>query len=154
HVPNLVPEEAGRDYKLSPYLEPLADLRNQYTVISGCSHPDVDGGHHAGKAVLTAGPKPTSANFKNTISLDQLAAEQIGLETRLAYLALGTTGRSLSYSRSGVEVPCDSSPSRLFAKLFLEGKPQEKQAQVQRLQDGQSIMDAVLDNARRMQRRL
>src|SRR5262249_11136885 len=64
------------------------------------------------------------------------------------------SGRGLSYSRSGAEVPTEARPSQLFAKLFLEGKPQEKQRQIQRLKDGQSVMDAVLEPARSMQNRL
>src|SRR5262245_135613 len=41
------PAEAGRDYALSPYLEGLREHRNDFTVFSGVSHPDVDGGHPA-----------------------------------------------------------------------------------------------------------
>ncbi len=155
HAPNLFPGKAGRDYESTPYLDVLRDYRDQFTMISGTSHPDVDGGHFAAKSYLTCAPKPTSANFKNTISLDQLAAEQIGLETRFASLTLSlSSGRGLSYSRSGVELPSESRPSRLFARLFLEGKPSEKRRQIERLKDGQSVMDAVLANARRMQKRL
>src|SRR5271156_3264056 len=88
HAPNLFPAAAGRDYETTPYLEVLRDFRDDFTIISGTSHPDVDGGHFAAKSFLTCAPKPTSANFKNTISLDQFAAEQIGLETRFSYLNL------------------------------------------------------------------
>lgn len=155
HAPNLFPAEAGRDYRLTPYLEQLREFREQFTIISGTSHPDVDGGHHAAKSFLTAAPKPTSANFKNSISLDQFAAERIGLQTRYASLTLSlSAGRGLSYSRSGVEIPSESRPSQLFARLFLDGKPEEKQRRMQQLRDGQSVMDAVLDSARRMQQRL
>ncbi len=155
HASNLFPQESGRDYAMTPYLDVIRDFREQFTIISGTSHPDVDGGHHAAKSFLTAAPKPTSANFRNTISLDQLAAEKIGLETRFSYLTLGqSAGRGLSYSRSGAEIPSESRPSRLFEKLFIAGPPQEQARQVQRLKDGQSVMDSVLEQARRMQRRL
>lgn len=155
HAPNLFPEKSGRDYELTPYLEVLKEFRDDFTIISGTSHPDVDGGHFAAKSFLTAAPKPTSASFKNTISVDQLAAEQIGLETRFSYLTLSLmAGRGISYSRSGVEVPSESRPSKLFASLFLDGKPDESQRQIQRLKDGQSVMDAVLDKARQMHKRL
>ena len=155
HAPNLFPKTTGRDYELTPYLEVIRDFRDDFTIISGASHPDVDGGHLAAKSFLTAAPKPTSANFKNSISLDQLAAEQIGLQTRFASLTLTLMdGRGLSYSRSGVEVPAEGRPSQLFAKLFLDGKPQEKQRQVQRLKDGQSVMDVVLGKAQAIERRL
>lgn len=155
HAANLFPAKSGRDYEPTPYLEVIREFRDQFTIISGTSHPDVDGGHFAAKSFLTCAPKPTSANFKNSISLDQLAAEKIGLETRFGSLTLSLmAGRGISYSRSGVEVPSESRPSRLFAQLFLEGKPEEKQKQIERLKDGQSVMDAVLDRAKAMQSRL
>lgn len=155
HGPNLFPQRAGREYESTPYLDVLREFREDFTIISGTSHPDVDGGHFAAKSFLTAAPKPASANFKNSISLDQLAAEHIGLETRFASLTLSLlAGRGLSYSRSGMEIPSETRPSRLFAKLFLDGKPEEKKRQIQRLKDGQSVLDSVLGEARAMQRRV
>src|SRR5262245_56426282 len=52
------PKESGRDYKLSTYLETLREHRNDFTVFSGVSHPDVDGGHPADNCFLTAAPHP------------------------------------------------------------------------------------------------
>src|SRR6185436_20684930 len=68
------PRESGRDYALTPYLEILKDFRSDFTVFSGCSHPQVDGFHQAEKSFLTAAPHPGSSGFRNTISNDQLAA--------------------------------------------------------------------------------
>ena len=155
HAPNLFPTKTGRDYESTPYLDVLKEFRDDFTIISGTSHPDVDGGHFAAKSFLTGAPKPTSANFKNSISLDQFAAERIGLETRFSSLTLSLmAGRGIAYSRSGVEIPSESRASKLFAKMFLDGKPEEKQQQIQRLKDGQSVMDAVLDRAKAMQSRV
>src|SRR4051812_14632089 len=44
---NFIPTKTGGDYELTKYLELLQDFRSQFTVISGTSHPNVDGGHHA-----------------------------------------------------------------------------------------------------------
>ena len=154
HGPNLFPSESGRDFELTPYLRELRDFREDFTIVSGTSHPGVDGGHTSEKSFLTAAPHPGSASFKNTISLDQLLAEKIGAATRFGYLALSLSGRSLSWSRSGVELPSETRPSKLFEKLFLDGKPDEKQRQIQRLRDGQSVMDTVRENARSMSRRV
>ena len=46
HPPNLMPTQPGRDYELTPYLKPLSDLRNDFTVISGTSHPEEIGRAH------------------------------------------------------------------------------------------------------------
>ena len=64
-------EGTGFDYKLSPYLQQLKKNRDKFTVFSGVSHPDVDGGHPADICFLTAAPRPASSGFRNTISLDQ-----------------------------------------------------------------------------------
>ena len=154
HGPNLFPETAGRNYEQTTYLRVLEEFRDQLTILSGTSHPGVDGGHSAEKSFLTAAPHPGSASFKNTISLDQVLAEKIGARTRFGYLPLSLSGRSLSWSRSGVELPSESRPSQLFTRLFLDGNPDEKKRQIQRLRDGQSIMDAVRENASDMAKRL
>ena len=152
HAPNLFPSKAGRDYEVTPYLEPLQPLRNKLTVISGLMHPDVDGGHAAEQSFLTGAPHPGQPSFRNSISLDQYGAERIGHQTRVGSLALSANGTSLSFSRSGVRVPPETRPSRLFARLFLEGSPQEKQARMRRIQDGQSIMDLVREQTRQVTR--
>jgi hypothetical protein len=147
-----MPTKSGRDYELTPYLQPLSDLRNDITIISGASHPDVDGGHAASVSWLTGAPHPGAANFRNSISVDQFAAARIGLQTRFSSLALG--GGGISVSSQGVKILGNSSATRLFENMFLEGQPDRKAAQIERLSEGQSVLDTVLDSARRMQRRL
>lgn len=154
HAPNLIPTKSGLDYELTPYLELLREYRNDFTVISGASHPEVDGGHAADKSYLTAAPHPGSTSFRNTESIDQLSARKIGLATRYSYVPLSDYGNSLSVSRSGVPVPGQNSPSRIFEKLFLEGRPEEKALQVERLKEGQSVLDMVGEKTRRMRQRV
>jgi len=154
HLPHLVPAKAGREYELTPYLEELKAYREQFTVISGTSLPGVDGGHLSEKSFLTTVPHPGSASFKNGQSLDQLAAEKIGLETRFGFLALSHAGRGLAWTRSGAEIPSDTRPSQLYAKLFLEGKAAEKALRRQQLKDGRSVLDAVAGQAAGLKREL
>ncbi|MBM83410.1 MAG: hypothetical protein CMJ78_22865 [Planctomycetaceae bacterium] len=154
HNPYLIPTKAGRDYEMTPYLEAISDFRDDLTVFSGLSHPDVDGGHSSVSSFLTAAPHPGSSSFKNSISLDQFAAEQLASNTRFSYLALSTNGGGLSWTRGGVRIPTDDRPSRLFAKLFLNGTPEEIQQQVRRLKEGQSIMDLVRGQAKQLERQL
>ena len=154
HAQNFNPTKAGRDYELSHYLKEIGEFRDDFTVITGTSHPSVGGGHLAHKSFLSCAKNPTGAGFKNSISLDQFAAEQLGRETRLASLPLTISSTGLSYSRAGVELPAEGRPSRVFANLFLEGKPEEKAKQVQRLREGQSVLDVVRGNAKRMSQRL
>ena len=155
HAENLFPQKAGKEYANTPYLEVLNEFRNNYTIISGLSHPDIGNSHDSIYSFLTAAPHPElRAGFRNTISLDQFAAERLGVETRFPSLSLSGEGFGLSWTRSGALVPSDWSPSRLFARLFIEGRPEEKQAQAQRLRDGQSILDSVGEQAKKLKSEL
>src|SRR6266542_2068381 len=152
HPPYFFPQKAGKDYPLTPYLEVLKDFRDDFTVLSGLSHPEVGPSHDSLFSFLTAAPHPElRAGFRNRISLDQFAADHIGGETRFPSLALSCEGFSLSWTRSGALVPSDSYPSSVFARLFLEGRPDEVEAQARRLQDGRSILDTLRDQTRQMQ---
>lgn len=148
------PTESGRDYVLSPYLELLEAHRNEFTVISGVSHPNVDGGHPADIAFLTAAAHPASSSFRNTISLDQYIAERIGTLTRFPSLTLAVNGgaRSLSWTGTGVAIPPEESAGDVFNQLFLQGTPEQVEAQVRRLDTGRSILDAVGAQAKDLQR--
>ena len=150
------PKESGRGYALSPYLEALKEHRDRFTVFSGVSHPEVDGGHPADNCFLTAAPHPGSAGFKNTISLDQYIGERIGHLTRFPSLTLGVNVqqglRSLSWTGSGVLIPCEEKAADVFARMFLQGTRDEAEAQVRKLETGQSILDAVAGQAKDLQR--
>lgn len=150
------PEKAGKDYALSPYLERLAAFRKQFTVFSGVSHPGVTGGHAAEKCFLTGTPHPERGGFRNTVSLDQFAAEEIGNRTRFPSLVLGvgSEGQTLSYTRSGAPIPIERSAVKLYEKLFVQGKPSEVAARLQELRQGRSTLDFVRDQATRLNRSL
>jgi hypothetical protein len=85
--------------------------------------------------------------FRNAISVDQIAAEHLGERTRFPSLTLSGEGLGISWTRTGAIVPADNSPSKVFARLFLEGRPEEVQGQVRRLADGRSILDDVRSQA-------
>lgn len=150
------PEQAGRDYKLSPYLERLADFREQFTVFSGVSHPGVTGAHAAEKCFLTGTPHPERGGFRNWVSLDQFAAETLGNKTRYPSLVLANSneGSTLSYTRSGAPISSEKSPKKLFQKLFVQGKPEEVAANVEAIQQGRSLLDFVGDQTKRLNKTL
>lgn len=154
---HFIPGETGADYKLTPYLETLGDFRNQFTVISGTSHPGVTGGHSAEVSFLTAAPHPGTASFRNSISLDQYAAERIGHHTRFASLSLMVAksgSQSLSFGGSGVMIPAENSPAQVFKSLFVSGDAASVERQVQQLRTGRSILDSVSERAAALQKQL
>ena len=152
------PEGTGADYTPSPLLERLAAHRADVTVVSGLSHPNVRGGHSTENCFLTAARNPTASGFRNTISLDQFAAERIGHLTRFATLNLGVNidrgNRSLAWTRDGSLIPAEDRPSRLFERLFVEGTAAEVAARRRRLRERESILDALAADARRLEVRV
>jgi hypothetical protein len=155
---NFFPKSAGRGYELSPYLEILKEYRDDFTVFSGVSHPDVDGGHPADNCFLTAAPHPARGSFRNTISLDQYIGERIGHLTRLQALTLGVNvqlgQRSLSWTSSGVMIPCEEKAADVFARLFMQGTEKEVNEQVRKFELGESILDAVGEQAKDLKRKV
>ena len=150
HPDNFFPQETGKNYKLSPYLELLEDYRDDMTVISGLAHSGMGSSfaHQASASFLTGVPGAGRPGFRNAISLDQFAADHIGTQTRFPSLALSGEGSGgLSWTRTGALIPADNSPSKVFARLFLEGRADEVQDQMRRLEDGRSILDDVSDQA-------
>jgi hypothetical protein len=149
------PKGSGRDYTPSPYLKLLQDHRDDFTVFSGVSHPNVDGGHPSDISFLTAAPHPASSSFRNTISLDQHIAERIGTLTRFPSITLAVNGgRGLSWTGTGVAIPPEQSAASVFRQLFLQGTTEEIDTQIRELDTGRSILDAVADQAKDLQRKV
>ncbi|MDA1232971.1 MAG: DUF1552 domain-containing protein [Planctomycetota bacterium] len=150
------PTDAGRDYTLSPYLQRLETHRNNMTVFSGVSLPGVTGGHAAERCFLTGTPHPERGGFRNWVSLDQYAAEQVGNQTRFPSLTLAVTSENptLSYTRSGAPIPAEKSPRKLFERLFVQGRPEEVEANVEALRQGRSTLDFVAEQSSRLNRSL
>ncbi|MBI1177822.1 DUF1552 domain-containing protein [bacterium] len=149
------PEGSGRDYTPSPYLRFLEEHREDFTVFSGVSHPNVDGGHPSDVSFMTAAPHPASSSFRNTISLDQHIAEQIGVQTRFPSISLAVNGnRSLSCTGTGVAIPPEQSASEVFRQLFLQGTPEQVDAKIRELDTGRSILDTIAAQARLLEKQV
>ena len=157
YEPSFVPATAGRDFKLTPYLEPFAALRDQMTVVSGTSHPDGGNGHATEVSFLTAAPFAGTASFKNSISLDQFAADRIGIQTRVSALPLVVSkggNQSISFTSSGVMVPAEGSPAKVYRQLFVAGDAKTIERQLHDLKTGRSILDSVADRAESLRKAL
>jgi hypothetical protein len=150
---HFTPAESGADYKPTPYLELVKGFKSRMTVFSGVSHPDVDGAHEAEKTFLSATPHPGSPAFKSGISLDQLAAERLGPVTRFPTFSLDVNAdgqQGMCFNRSGVRVPTEKSPAKVYARMFVQGKPEETDARLEDLKQGRSLLDFVGDSAKQL----
>ena len=104
--------QAGRDYTLTPYLEPFREGCNDMTVISGLSHPDVGSSHDSLYSFLTAAPHPERGGLRVTLSRSTRSRRCTNRRSDVPSLALSCEGFSLSWTRSGAIVPSDSFPTQ------------------------------------------
>ncbi|XZE21910.1 DUF1552 domain-containing protein [Pirellulaceae bacterium SH449] len=159
-----IPEATGGDYSLSSTLKVLEPYRSEFSVISGLGHPHSEGGHSGADTWLTGADLKAvpGKDYANTISADQVIAEQIGKETRFSSLQLsdqsgtGSAGHShtLSFDRAGTPLPAENSPQRLFQRLFVPDSAEDKKATLQRFHERRSILDSVLGEANRLSKRI
>ena len=122
------PHGSGRDFKLTKCLEPLEDLRDDLTILSGLSHPAVRNvhGHRNADQFLTGADTGNGGEYNNTISLDQVIAQQTGNHTRFSSLVLSTDGgtgsprgaQTMSFNASGRAIPAEHRPKNIFDMLF------------------------------------
>jgi len=144
YAPSFFPKQAGRDYEPSEYLAILGDLRERFTVFSGISHPDIGGDHASEASFLTSAKRPTQPGFRNTVSMDYLAAQQVAGATRFPLLTLSTLeGSPLSYTATGAAIPSMSTPSQIYAKMFLAGSKADVEKELARLRRGHSMLDRM-----------
>lgn len=147
------PRTFGADYELSPTLQPLVDMRDQFTVFSHMDHPGIFTKHGAMKSVLS-GVSPGGAPAGTSVSMDQVAAEHVGYQTRFPSLHVcigGTLGAS--WTKSGIRVREHGNPRDLFKLLFVRDSATAIKARELELSEQGSILDLLREQTRQFERR-
>jgi hypothetical protein len=175
HMADWRPAAEGAEFVLPRTLEPLREVRDSLTVLTGLTadkaRPNGDGpGDHAramGAFLTGCQPRKTDgADIRAGVSVDQAAASRMGHLTRLPSLEIGCdasqmagncdSGYSCVYSstiswRSATSpVPKLNNPRLVFERLFGAGDTDR----VRRDRNRQSVLDFVQDEARSLQPRL
>ena len=167
------PTGSGKTYKLSPILSPLEALKEEIMVISGLTNKASHGGdgHYfktASWLTCTTIEKTVGSNVSsNGISIDQVAAQEIGNSTRLPSMELGTEpitsgidrnvnltrlyGSHISWKKPDVPLPCEINPRIAFDRLF---RNRNKSGSSAAGNPDKSILDIVLDDANSLKRSL
>ncbi len=177
---NWVPKTEGYGFELSPTLQPLAPVQDDLTVITGLTHDkgrangDGAGDHARSASVFLTGSQPRKTDgehIRSGMSVDQMAAQAVGQNTRFSSLELGVdpgrmagncdSGYSCAYSSniswSGESNPVgkEVNPKLVFERLFGGGKPSEvDKSQQQREALQKSVLDFIADDAKRLQSKL
>jgi len=156
--------DTGADYDLSEGLKPLARHKNDFTVVQGCSNQFSNEAHWGSTFWLTGANRfaVPGQNMSNSISADQVAARKLGQETRFSSIQLNSNdgsssghgpGLSLAWDQRGKPVAGLNDPVQVFHKLFSASDLPLEQRQAA-IAENRSVLDAVLTEARRVQRGL
>lgn len=155
----------GPDYELPKGLQPLARHKADFSVVQGLWNKYSNEGHWGSTMWLTGANRyaQPGQSFHNSISADQVAAAELGLETRFSSLQFNGSqsgdgsghgpGLSMAWDVSGKPVGGLNGPVAAFHRLFAKDTTPIEQQQAQ-LAQKRSVLDAVLDNARSLQRGL
>lgn len=180
HMPDWTPSKEGADFDLPWTLEPLAKHKQDLFVLSGLAqdqaraHGDGPGDHARSVAVFLTGAHPVKtkgAHIRVGVSIDQLAAREIGGVTRFASVELGVergrqsgscdSGYSCAYSTNmswrtpTTPVAKEINPRLVFERLFNDGKPGESRtARERRLRRRKSVLDFVGRDAKGLRKKL
>ena len=173
------PSASGADFQFRQTLEPLNAVRRHVQVLGGLDHlnanPGGDGGgdHARGNSVFLTGVRinKSATDVRAGISIDQVMAKEVGHLTRFPSLELTCdatrassncdSGYSCAYqynvSWKSPTVPMtpEANPRLVFERLFGAGAHGQRAENAQRrLMTRRSVLDFVLDDAKRLERRL
>ncbi|MEX0585088.1 MAG: DUF1552 domain-containing protein, partial [Pirellulales bacterium] len=147
-----------------PSHQPLRELKDDFSILTGVGHRDIEVGHAGGDTFLTGANLHATPgyDYKNSISLDQVAAEHLGQATRFPSIELSRAGgtgsaratHTMSYSREGVPLAAENDPRLVFDRLFREDGASSREQLARRLVNDRSILDLVQEDARALDRRL
>jgi len=173
---NWTPAREGREFDLPSSLEPFAPYRDRMLVLSGLDNKpglalpgEPAGGHgRIGGSFLTGvHVKPTEgADFQAGISIDQIAARELGNHTELASLELGLestefagacdAGFSCAYTTTiswrgpTSPLPMENNPRAVFERLFGDSDTTDPAARAARIESDRSLLDSVTGKIERL----
>jgi hypothetical protein len=143
---------------MTKVLEPLKKHRENLSILGGLSHPKSRQliGHHAADSWLTGAD--VGLNYKNSISLDQLVAENFKKHTRYPFMNLSTDGgtgfrgrtTTLAFNRSGRPVPAENSPREIFERFFQTGDIKDANLRKKELLKKRRIVDLLISDSKKL----
>ena len=168
---NWTPSAVGKGFELTPILKPLAPYRDQLLVLSGlnCTPPaGTRGGTHSRAATRFLTDVHPGLWNPRAISMDQIAARELGRHTPLASLELGLEGANfagscdsggfscafsytVAWQNSATPLPMEHNPRAVFERLFGDNETTDPVAREARRREQRSILDSVSADVARLQ---
>jgi hypothetical protein len=162
-----MPEGSGRDFTLSPSLEPLSNFKDRIVVMSNLFNAGskVGDGHYAKEAtILTCSTirKTPGSDLCNGVSMDQVAAQRVADQTPLPSLELGVSpvavgvdlavgytriyGSHIAWSTPTTPLARELNPRAVYERLYHAASGQEGSS----AKTDSLLLDQVMGDARRL----
>jgi len=164
HLPAWTPKGEGKDFELHGTLETFKPFQDDLTVVSGLANPRSKGGHAVGDTWLTCADLTSvpGKEYQNSISIDQLIANKIGVHTRYPSIQVsrkgGTGGANsattVAFNNRGAPMPCENRPERLFDRLFTNPTATSAEETKREFARRRSLLDDVLVEAKALEQKL
>ena len=165
------PEGTEKGFVLSEILSPLEKYRDRITIVSNLFHQSATGAdagaeHARSAAIYLSGGMPQKNAVRVGVTMDQIAAMEIGQDTPLPSLELGIEDASLScgagygcayfntisWRTPTAPLPVENSPQAVFEKLFGDGGTSEQR--LRRKREDRSILDSIRQQTLSLQKEL
>jgi len=167
------PASDGPSYALSPTLEPLAEFQDRLLVLTGLNNSAGDAlpgegesaPHERAGAVMLTGVHPKREGIAG-ISVDQIAARELGKHTQLASLELAlhtndVVGQcekgwscaytnTISWRNAATPLPIESQPRAVFERLFGDSSSTDPAARLARIRKDRSLLDSLTEGVARL----
>ena len=171
---NWTPAAAGAGFELPPTLRPLAAFQDRLLVLSGLNStppPGINGGSHSRAATKFLTAEHPGAWNPNAVSMDQIAARELGRHTPVASLELGLEGANfagscdsggfscafsytIAWASGTTPLPMEHNPRAVFERLFGDNDSTDPATRRARRRAQQSILDSVQEDVARLRREL
>ena len=166
------PATTGKDFEITPVLEPLRKYRDKMLLVSGLkanwniAHAGAGGSFLTG---VTRGGR-NETEILADVSVDQLLANKLGANTQLSSLELSMDApalagactvnlscvytHTLSWRGKTEPLPTEHNPRAVFERLFGDSGSTAQDARAARLNQQSSILDAVMDKLSKLESNL
>src|SRR5688572_3440771 len=168
------PATEGPDFEFTPILKPLEAFRDKLNIVSGLHHQAADSSavHSLSPTTWLSGIRPKATQGTDAfagVTADQFAAQQIGQDTMLPSLEIGTEDHSgligscdrdygciymntLSWRTPTTPLPMEINPRKVFERMF--GRGGSTAERIARSQEDRSILDLFMKQAADLEKKL
>jgi len=145
------PEQTGSNFKYSAILQPLEELHDYTTIVSGLRNKGGESTNPHG--IIEETWLTCVAPEQRSISADQIAAKRFEGTTPISSIELcGEPGGSINYRQGNASLPLEGNPRKVYYTMFGDGDNYEDRMAI--LEQKNSLLDYVMESTKQLNKKL